>query len=150
MRIQSGPGEVSRKLLATGINWTREENFMMLSSYTSYTMLAFGVSAFITGTHLLIWPQSFLSSFSLPAAAEPLVYGNALAAIAMGIYYTLSAVQENRAFYVASVPMRLLTTGVFGFQGGPWIVPSLWEGIGALATGFALLLDNRNKTDKKA
>lgn len=119
-------------------------------SYTAYTMLAFGVSAFITGAHTLIRPHSFLSSFSLPVSAVPSVYGNALAAIAMGIYYTLSALQENRAFFVASVPMRLLTAGVFGFQGGPFIAISLWEGAGALATGCALLLDNRKKADKKA
>lgn len=124
----------------------------MATSYTSYTILAFGVSAFFAGAHTLIRPHAFMSSFSIPAGAEPPVYGNGLAAIAMGIYYTLAAVQENRAFFMASVPMRLLTASVFGVQGGPWVVPGIWEGVGALATGVALVLDSRSKVkaDKKA
>jgi hypothetical protein len=124
-------------------------NFKMPSSYTSYTMLAFGVTAFASGVHTLITPASFVSALALPVGSEGAVRGNALAAIAMGIYYTLSVVQENRSFYIASVLMRLVTTTVFGLQGGPWIVPAAWEGIGAVSTALALLLDNRTKNVEK-
>ncbi|KAK0717806.1 hypothetical protein B0T26DRAFT_710896 [Lasiosphaeria miniovina] len=50
----------------------------------------------------------------------------------MGIYYTLGACQNNRAFFLATVPMRLLTTAVFWGQN--WRAAALWEGIGALLT----------------
>lgn len=84
-----------------------------------------------------------MSTFSLPAGAEGSVRGNALAAIAMGLYYTLSSVQENHAFFIATVPMRLLTAAVFVLQGGSWIVPGVWEAMGAVTTTLALLLDRR-------
>jgi hypothetical protein len=66
--------------------------------------------------------------------------GNSLAAIAMGIYYSLAAYQENRSFFKLTVPMRLLTATVFWGQGGMWKGAGLWEGVGAGLTGLALLL----------
>lgn len=113
----------------------------MPSFYTAYTILAFGITSFLSGAYSLLFPSRFLSTFSLPASALPAARGNALAAIAMGIYYTLASVQENRAFFAATVPMRLLTATVFWMQGGGWRVPGLWEGIGAGLTGLTLLLE---------
>jgi hypothetical protein len=118
-----------------------------MPSYTAYTILAFGITAFLSGTYSLLFPESSLSNFSLPASALPAAQGNALAAIAMGIYYTLAAVQENRAFFAATVPMRLLTATVFWAQGGRWKVASLWEGIGAGLTGLMLLLEWNNNNN---
>ena len=121
----------------------------MVSSYAAYTMLAFGVTSFASGLYTLTNPTSFISNFSLPIGSEGSVRGNALAAIAMGIYYTLSVYQENRAFYLATVPMRLFTATVFSFQGGAWTVPAAWEGIGALTTAAALLFDHSARGFKK-
>jgi hypothetical protein len=115
------------------------------SSFTSYTVLAFGVTSFLAGAHTLIQPSFPISAFGLPSGSEGSVRGNGLAAIAMGIYYTLAYAQQNRKFFIATVPMRLLTSFVFAFQGSAWIAPSLWEGLGALMTGFALLLDSSRK-----
>jgi hypothetical protein len=66
--------------------------------------------------------------------------GNALAAIGMGIYYTLAAAQENRTFFKLTVPMRMLTSVVFWGQGGGWRIAGLWEGGGAVLTAVALIV----------
>lgn len=120
-----------------------------MPSYTAYTILAFGATSLLSGAYSLLFPDALLSTFSLPASALPAARGNALAAIAMGIYYTLASVQENRAFFAATVPMRLLTATVFWMQGGGWRVPSLWEGIGAGLTGVTLLLERNNRRTRK-
>jgi len=80
----------------------------------------------------------------LPDASLPALRANALAAIAMGIYYTLAFVHDNRAFFVATVPMRILTAVVLGLQGGPWMYVALWEGYGAYFTGVVLALEERD------
>lgn len=112
-----------------------------MPSYSSTTILGFGATCFITGGYTLLFPSAVSSALSLPPSALPAVRGNGLAAIAMGIYYTLASVQENRLFFAATVPMRLLTATVFWFQGGRWKTASLWEGIGAALTASTLLLE---------
>jgi hypothetical protein len=72
--------------------------------------------------------------------ADGWIEGNSLAAIAMGIYYTLAAYQENRAFFYLTVPMRVLTSTVFWTQGGQWKMAGLWEGGGAVLTAVALMV----------
>ena len=56
----------------------------------------------------------------------------------MGIYYTIPAYQENRTFFMATVPMRSLTSVVF-WQYGRMVV-AIWEGLGALITAAALTI----------
>lgn len=112
-----------------------------MPSYASTTILGFGASCFLTGGYTLLCPSAILSTLSLPASALPAVRGNGLAAIAMGIYYTLASVQENRAFFAATVPMRLLTASVFWLQGDGWKTAGLWEGIGAGLTALTLLIE---------
>ena len=106
-------------------------------------MLVFGAADFITGIQTLVRPESYLSWFSLPigVGVEPSAHANGLAAVAIGLYYGLSAIQENRALFVFSVPMRLFSAATFWFNGGPWFVVGLWEAAGALTTGVGLLLD---------
>jgi hypothetical protein len=86
----------------------------------------------------LISPSLMIESLNLPAGAIPAVKGSALAAIAMGIYYTLASYQNNTAFFMATVPMRLLTATVFWAQ--DWKAASIWEGAGAVLTAAALFL----------
>lgn len=117
-----------------------------MPSLTSKTVFAFGFTAFLAGLHNLISTQSALATFNQPASATPLINGNALAAIAMGIYYSLAAYQENFAFFVCTVPMRLLTTFIFwthndGVQA--WRLAAIWEGAGAVLTAAALVWDIR-------
>ncbi|RFU76542.1 hypothetical protein TARUN_5706 [Trichoderma arundinaceum] len=102
------------------------------------TILAFGATSFVSGIASLISPALMIDSLSLPSGAVPAVKGNALAAIAMGIYYTLAAYQNNTAFFAATVPMRLLTATVF--WGQDWKAASIWEGTGAVLTATTLFL----------
>jgi hypothetical protein len=110
-----------------------------MPSPTALTLYAFGVSAFIAGVSTLVDPQSNAKFLMLPTAALPAVRGNGLAAIAMGIYYTLAAYQENKAFALATVPMRCTTASVFFATGGNWHVAAWWEGGSAAITALALL-----------
>jgi len=110
---------------------------------SSLSIYLFGITAFVAGVTHLISPQIALSTFDLPASALPAVHGNSLAAIAMGIYYTLAAWQNNRTFHTLTVPMRSLTAAVFWAQGGSWRLAAVWEAAGALLTGTALLYEGR-------
>jgi hypothetical protein len=103
----------------------------------------FGFMSLISGVVLLLDPMLSPPLQQLPLACQeacmPISRATAMAATAMGIYYPLLAWQENRAFFIATVPVRLLSSAVF-IQGGPgWGVVSVWEGCGACATGAALL-----------
>ncbi|KAI0450466.1 hypothetical protein F5B21DRAFT_429460 [Xylaria acuta] len=118
-----------------------------MPSPAAVTIYVFGATAFLAGVSSLIDPSSSASQLNFPLACTPVVRGNALAAIAMGLYYTLAAYQKNTTFFIATVPMRLLTTAVFFAQG--WSVPAVWEGAGAIITGIALLIGWRmNKKSK--
>ncbi|EYE90582.1 uncharacterized protein EURHEDRAFT_286571 [Aspergillus ruber CBS 135680] len=112
-----------------------------MPSRTAYTILAFGAVSLLTGIYILLSPESMLSMLSLPSASLPSIRANASAAIAMGIYYTLAFVQDDRTFFAATIPIRMLTAAVLGMQGGAWLYVALWEGIGASFTGVILALE---------
>jgi hypothetical protein len=113
--------------------------------FFGFTALAAGLNSLLSS---LLTPESGLASFSLPASALPAMQGNALAAIAMGLYYSLAAYQENWAFFIATVPMRLLTAIVFGRYQGVWKTASLWEGFGAILTLGALIMTKERRGTK--
>lgn len=98
-----------------------------MASISALTIYLFGATAFGAGVHALV--------FSGPTTPE--MKANSLAAIAMGIYYPLAAYQENRAFFIATVPIRSLSATVFWQQG--WLEAAVWEGAGAALTASALL-----------
>ncbi|TVY31710.1 hypothetical protein LSUB1_G008956, partial [Lachnellula subtilissima] len=113
-----------------------------MPSLPAYTIYLFGLTAFLASITHLISPTSATVSLSLPNSCIPATNGpplsspphknpnpipiphphprNSLAAIAMGIYYTLAARQENRTFFKLTVLMRMLTAGVFWGEGGQW------------------------------
>jgi len=91
---------------------------------------------------------SFLEQLSVPLDCMPLSAGTSLAATAMGIYYTLAAYQENRMFFVLTVPMRSLTAAVFWSYGSAWRPGAIWEGGGAMLTAVALGLESVRGTQK--
>ncbi|KAI0204866.1 hypothetical protein F4808DRAFT_474172 [Astrocystis sublimbata] len=118
-----------------------------MPSPEALTIYVFGVTAFLAGVSSLIDPSSSAAQLNFPLVCTPVARGNALAAIAMGLYYTLAAYQENTMFFAATVPMRLLTTTVFFAQ--DWTLPAIWEGAGAVLTGIALLIRWRVDQAKK-
>lgn len=105
-------------------------------SYSQLSILVFGITAFVSGWITLISPASAGAQLQLSSECWTSMNGNGLAAIGMGIYYTLAAFQNNRTFFKLTVPMRLLTTFVFWNQG--WGAPALWEGGGAILTALAI------------
>jgi hypothetical protein len=116
---------------------------------TAVTIYLFGFTALAAGIFNLISPQHALANLALPNMKEvqPASDAMALAAIAMGIYYSLAAWQENRRFFMLTVPMRLLTATVFWRHGGPWKTPAIWEGAGALLTAAVMVLEGKSKLD---
>ncbi|KAJ6440089.1 Negative regulator of the PHO system [Purpureocillium lavendulum] len=88
----------------------------------------------MAGVHSLVGSIGSTTTASSDAVAAG--RGNALAAIAMGLYYNLAVYQNNTAFFIATVPMRMLSAGVFWAQG--WPAVAVWEGMGSLSTGLAL------------
>ena len=110
-----------------------------MPSLSARSIYLFGLTSFIAGIFSLLKPASFASAMDFPAVCLPVARGNSMAAIAMGIYYTFAAYQENRGFFVLTVPMRLLTTAIFWSQG--WTTPAIWEGAGAVLTFLALAYD---------
>lgn len=110
----------------------------MPSSTAALTIYLFGASAFAAGLYGLFDPSAMATRLALAPPCLPSLRGNALASLAMGLYYGLAAYQENRAFFVLSVPMRFLTTAVFARQG--WTSAAVWEGAGAALTAVALII----------
>jgi hypothetical protein len=110
-----------------------------MPSAAAVSIYLFGVTSLAAGINNLLSPQSALTMLQLPEEAIYASNGMSLAAIAIGIYYPLAAYQENHAFFLLTVPMRLLTAAVFWSHGGVWRSPSAWEGGGALLTAAGLL-----------
>lgn len=112
-----------------------------MPSLPATTISLFGLTSLLLGLTNTLHPTRSLATFALPTAALPALKASNCAAIAVGIYYLLAAWQENRAFFVLTVPMRLFTAGVFwgaSKGNGAWRAASVWEGGGAVLTGCAL------------
>jgi hypothetical protein len=107
-----------------------------MPSLAAITIYLFGATAFFAGAQGLLNLQSMLEQLGVPDDCLPVTAGTSLAAMAMGIYYTLAAYQENRMFFIATVPMRCLTAVVFWRQA--WVAYAVWEGGGAALTAVAL------------
>lgn len=112
-----------------------------MPSAAALSIYLFGATALIAGINNLLSPESAAAALDLPPTALSASNGMSLAAIGMGIYYSLAAYQENRMFFLFTIPMRSLSATVFWFQGGAWRVPSIWEGGGALLTLACLIWD---------
>jgi hypothetical protein len=110
-----------------------------MPSLAAILIYILGLSCFVTGWFTLWDPMSAAAQLGFPSVCIPVSRGNSLAAIAMGVYYTLAGYQGNKIFFWLSVPMRLLTTTVFWNQG--WNTPAIWEGSCAFLTLGALLLE---------
>ncbi|KAI0124189.1 hypothetical protein BJ170DRAFT_686556 [Xylariales sp. AK1849] len=117
-----------------------------MPTLAAITIYFFGLTAFLAGVSGLLNPWSTAAQLDFPENCTPVANGNSLAAVAMGIYYSLAAYQENKTFFILTVPMRLLTTAVFWNQG--WTAPAVWEGMGALLTAGALVMGSRRPSGR--
>ena len=108
----------------------------MAPTLAALSLYLFGITALLAGIITLVNPSTRAAGLCESADA-----GNALAAIAMGLYYPLAAYQENRHFFLISVPMRTLSTIVFWRYGRADV--AAWEGLGAALTAIALMVGGR-------
>jgi hypothetical protein len=119
-------------------------------SHAGYSIAIFGALALLLGVASLIEPEVMLRSAGAPTThPELFVRISAMAATNMGVYYLLAAAAETRAFFVWTVPFRVLTASVFTSMVVAGIAPTgmlgvaAWEFAGAVATAIALRSDHR-------
>lgn len=132
---------------------------LRIRNLSSLTMLIFGVLAAVLGVIGLIRPEAMLQLLGFPlidraARAEgdfTLVFitASSMASFNMGVYYVLAALNNMKKFYTWTVPFRVVTFTVFTLAVVNGIAPAgflgvgVWELVGALATGAALLYERR-------
>jgi len=120
-------------------------------NYSRYTILVFGLMAFVVGAAGLLWPSFTMKAVGFPSSMVdssecwPHWMAVSIAATNMGAYYILAARANVKAFFRWTVPFRMLTCTVFAwavFSGkapaSPYLTTSIVEGLGALSTGLAL------------
>jgi hypothetical protein len=128
-----------------------------IRSASGWTMLIFGLLAFLLGLLGLLRPELILSilGFSVlnraarAAGDYTLVYmiAASMASFNMGVYYILAAFNDLKQFFLWTVPFRLVTFTVFtitaltGLAPMRFIVVGAWEGLGAVITGLALYFE---------
>ena len=128
---------------------------------SGWTIFIFGVLALLFGLVGLIRPEILLSilGFTVINRAEraagdyTLVFmtASSMASFNMGVYYVLASLNDIKKFYGWTVPFRILTFSVFtlisltGLAPLRFIAVGAWEGLGAVATGLALYLEQRGK-----
>lgn len=128
---------------------------MRIRSLSGWTIGIFGVLAFVFGLLGLISPETTLSAMNLPGIDRgqrmtgdftlTFITASSMAAVNMGVYYVLAALTDWKPFFRWTVPFRMLTFTVFTLAVVRGIAPSgfigvaVWELIGALLTGAALM-----------
>ncbi|MCA9910788.1 MAG: hypothetical protein KC519_19165 [Anaerolineae bacterium] len=125
-------------------------------------MFLFGVLALVLGIVGLVSPNTLLSLINFeiidPSSRangdHTLVFltASSMAYLNMGAYYVLAALINFRPFFWWTVPFRILTFIVFSLAISRGVAPAgffgvaLWELIGALLTGAALLWERRSQS----
>jgi hypothetical protein len=108
--------------------------------------LVFGMLITSSGMTGLFLPELLLDFFGLSTEGPAMLFVMACsqASLAMGVYYILAAVNNNRMFIRWSVPLRMINFAVFagmvllGFAPRQWLLVAGLELVGALVTGIAL------------
>ncbi len=137
-----------------------------IRSAAGWTMMVFGILAFLLGLLGLIRPEIVLSmlGFSVidraarAAGDYTLVFMTAasMASFNMGVYYMVGAFTDWKAFFLWTVPFRLVTFTVFtatalsGIAPMRFILVGAWEGLGAVVTGLALYYDRQHERSSAA
>ncbi|MBI5666418.1 MAG: hypothetical protein HZC41_00300 [Chloroflexi bacterium] len=122
-------------------------------------MLLFGVLAALLGLVGLIRPEFTLQLLGFPVLDRTVraagdytllfITASSMASLNMGIYYMLASLNNLKTFYTWTVPFRLVTFTVFTLAVVSGLAPlgfigvGVWELLGAVATGLALLYERR-------
>jgi hypothetical protein len=126
---------------------------------SGWTMFIFGALAFLLGIVGLIRPEWTLAlvGFDVIERAQRVgadytlvfVTASSMASFNMGIYYMLAVLNNFKAFYLWTVPFRVVTFTVFllavfsGLAPMGFIGVAAWELVGAVLTGLALYFERR-------
>jgi len=132
---------------------------LKIHNTAGWTMFIFGVLALLFGILGLLRPETLLSLLGftvLDRAARVagdytivFVLASSMASFNIGVYYILAALSNMKPFYKWTVPFRGVTFIVFttavvsGLAPTRFLGVGIWELTGAIATGLALLQDNR-------
>ena len=118
------------------------------------TMLVFGMLITTSGMTGLFMPELLLDFFGPSRGGAVLfVMACSQASLAMGVYYILAAVNNNRMFTRWSVPLRMMNFAVFagmvllGFAPRQWLLVAGLEFVGALVTAIACRYHRSLDTD---
>lgn len=129
-------------------------------SLSGYTMLIFGVLAVILGVVGIINPETTLSLLAFELTTDrsttdftlTFITASSMASFNMGVYYILAALTNWKPFFWWTVPFRMVTFTVFlltvvrGIAPAGFIGVAIWELVGALATGGALLYERNRES----
>lgn len=130
-----------------------------IRDFSGWTMFIFGALAFLLGLVGLIRPEWTLALVGFEViertqrvgADYTLVFvtASSMASFNMGIYYMLAVLNNFKAFYLWTVPFRVVTFIVFllavfsGLAPMGFIGVAAWELVGAVLTGLALYFEGR-------
>ena len=123
-------------------------------------MAVFGVLAIVLGVVGLVSPDTLLKMLGFEVLSErpsgdytkTFMAASSMASFNMGVYYLVAVATQWRPFYVFTVAFRLVTFTVFTILVVTDAAPArffgvaAWEGLGAVATGVALLFERRART----
>ena len=126
---------------------------------SGWTIFIFGLLALLSGLVGLLRPELLLTTLGFTALDRAsrstgdytLVYviASSMAAVNVGAYYILAALNNLKQFYKWTVPFRCLTFLAFtiavlqGLAPNRFLGVGIWELAGALATGWALWKDSK-------
>ena len=132
---------------------------LRIRNLSSWTMFIFGLLALVLGLVGLVQPETTLRVMGVEVIERVgradgdytlmFVTDSSMASFNMGVYYVLAALHNLKKFYGWTVPFRMVTFTVFMLAVANEIAPAafvgvaVWELIGALATGGALLYERR-------
>lgn len=127
---------------------------MKIRDAAGWTILIFGILAFLLGLVGLIRPEILLSilGFEVVERAQraasdyTIVFmtASSMASFNMGVYYIFAALNDVKIFYRWTVPFRVVTFVVFttvviaGIAPMKFLGVGIWELVGAISTGIAL------------
>jgi uncharacterized membrane protein YbaN (DUF454 family) len=130
-----------------------------LRNLSSWTMFIFGAMALVLGAIGIFRPEITLSLTGFDilerGTRDPADYTlvfittSSMASFNVGAYYILASLTNWKPFYWWTVPFRWVTVTVFilavvrGLAPTGFIGVAIWELVGSLATGAALLYERR-------
>lgn len=130
---------------------------MRIRTISGWTMFIFGLLAVVLGLIGLLQPETTLRLMGVDIVDRSartegdftlmFVTASSMASFNMGVYYLLAALNNLKMFYWWTVPFRMVTFTVFtlavisGIAPANFLSVAVWELMGALATGGALLYE---------